>query len=44
MTEMEMMALFFFFFASETLNVAKQEEGEIKAAELQMVHIDFHEN
>lgn len=32
------------FFASETLNVAKEEEGEIKAGELQMLHIDFHEN
>lgn len=32
------------YFASETLNVAKEEEGEIKAGELQMLHIDFHEN
>lgn len=30
--------------ASGTVNVAKQEEGEIKAGELQMAHIDFHEN
>lgn len=35
MTEMEMM---------ETLDPAMQEEGEIKAGELQMVYIDFHEN
>lgn len=29
---------------SETLDVATQEEGEIKAGELQMIDIDFHEN
>lgn len=28
----------------ETLDPAMQEEGEIKAGELQMVYIDFHEN
>lgn len=39
MTEMEMMAV-----ESETLDVATQEEGEIKAGELQMIDIDFHEN